>query len=173
MGIIIISEAMASIKSSALFLSASLMIVAGSCPEQFVQYGHTCYYHSQDNGNQPLAWEDARTFCQQLSSNVQMTVDLASLDDNCEDDKALMKSLILKSQDVWLGAFIHPLEIQWLWVDDRCVDIFSNFWYPGYPSTSLSQDCMVTYKSSSSNSVHRAYVQEQTCTHSEHFVCQI
>ncbi|XP_071534471.1 perlucin-like [Panulirus ornatus] len=148
-----------------LFLLLSALAAAqGACPNGFHIVGNQCYRFSQEYSD-TKTWEQARTFCQFLDS------DLAVLDLDCNDNNHLISYIISKGYtNIWVGASDTAMEGFWKWVDNRVVDMTSTLWFYNEPDNPSSNDCARFVRAS--GDFPRVYLYDHPCSQSLNYICQ-
>ncbi|XP_068232498.1 C-type lectin domain family 6 member A-like isoform X1 [Palaemon carinicauda] len=132
---------MSSTSLTLLFFVGSVVVsLASGCSSPYQQVGGWCIFVNITgpviDPDRPKTWFRARELCQESQG------DLVSFDDE-RKLQAVSEHLDLNFREeseqgwvYWVGA--HRTNGQWQWVNNKPLNLNSNIWLPGEPSTSAT-----------------------------------
>ncbi|CAL4160448.1 unnamed protein product, partial [Meganyctiphanes norvegica] len=136
------------------------------CEYPFEEVGNGCYFLSDIK----LSFEDAQTYCNNLTHGNTHEVTLAMLDYSREEDQALLDAVTAKEISYWIGGKTED-GTHWTWLDERDINIQAPFWYWNEPNEADNQ-CVVAHVSTESDQRKRSYLYDNNCDDSMNFICQ-
>ncbi|XP_054984692.1 C-type lectin domain family 17, member A isoform X1 [Sorex araneus] len=102
-----------------------------SCPEDWLPFQGECYYFSQNT----KSWDTAQKFCKDHFSHLVIV-------NSHSEQKFITRTKNYPSRVYWLGMSDRQKERVWRWLDSSLVTDALNFWAPGEPNDSDSnEDC--------------------------------
>ncbi|XP_060070148.1 asialoglycoprotein receptor 1-like, partial [Ylistrum balloti] len=102
-----------------------------SCPKDWINYDHHCYWLGVDL----RSWQEAQDDCQRKDSNL-VTIDT-------EEENYLVKGMQCLQDNAWIGAYATDhTPREWRWVADNSTVIFFD-WGPNEPfNLNGVEDCV-------------------------------